>query len=225
MSSGKRSRKIKEVAERNLARHVNKKLEYKTLLIVGEGITEYNYFNDLRRCLRHKGVNIIVEKSRGSAPINVVDFAIRYASKNSGINYVFCVIDRDEHQSYQEAIDKIVGYKSPRAAKSNPKFDCIMSVPCFEFWVLLHFIFSAKAYVKSSNKSAAENVIYDLLEQFPEYSKISMDLYSRLMSRLPVAIKNAKQLVIINEKTGTINPSTNMRVLLEFINAIIGVKA
>lgn len=222
MSSGKQSRKGKEVAERDLARRVNRKLHYKTLLIVGEGITEYNYFNDLRRCLRHKGINIIVEKSRGSAPINVVDLAIRYASKNSGLDYVFCVIDRDEHKSYQEAIDKIVGYKSPRTAKSKPKFDCIMSVPCFEFWVLLHFIFSAKSYVKSSNKSAAENVMTDLAAQFPEYSKIIMDLYSRLMPRLPVAIKNAKQLAIANGKTGTINPSTNMHVLIELVYTIIG---
>jgi len=156
VSFAKQSRKSKEVAERDLARRANKKLHYKTLLIVGEGITEYNYFNDLRRCLRHKGINIIVEKSRGSAPINVVDCAIRYAGKSSGIDYVFCVIDRDEHKSYQEAIDKIASYKSPRTAKSKPKFDCIMSVPCFEFWILLHFIFSAKSYVKSSNKSSAE---------------------------------------------------------------------
>ncbi len=41
MSSDKQSRKSKEVSERDLVRRSNKKLHYKTLLIVGEGITDH----------------------------------------------------------------------------------------------------------------------------------------------------------------------------------------
>lgn len=198
-------------------RRKNQKKRYVTLLIVGEGKTEFNYSNDLRRCFRHMGINIILEKPKGSAPITLVEFVIDYANKNEGIDYVFCIFDRDEHASYNEAVERLRSYQSPKRAKSKPKFKSIVSSPCFEIWPLLHFVFSSKSYSKHGNKSASDQVVSDLQEYFPEYSKNIPDLFSKLRPKLKSAVQNAKRLLEHNQKTGSKNPSTEMHELIDSI--------
>lgn len=217
MSNDQLFHKRKIQKEKELARCKNKKERYVTLLIVGEGKTEFNYFNDLKRCFRHMGINIILEKPKGSAPKTVVESVVNYANKNEGIDHVFCIIDRDEHPSYSDAVDRLRNYQSPRMAKSKPKFKTISSFPCFEIWPLLHFVFSSKSYSKSGNKSAGDHVVTDLQEHFPEYSKNMSDLFSKLRSRLRSAIQNAKRLLEHNQKVGSKNPSTQMHELIDFI--------
>ncbi|MGD9591033.1 MAG: hypothetical protein AB7V32_00765, partial [Candidatus Berkiella sp.] len=73
MGSYKLFQKRKIKAEARLRRRDEQKLTTLTILIMGEGVTEYNYFNEMRRTFRGKGINIILEKPPGSAPISIVD--------------------------------------------------------------------------------------------------------------------------------------------------------
>lgn len=203
MSNDKLFQKSIIVQEKKLLRRKNQKKRYLTLLIVSEGKTEFNYFNDLRRCFRHMGINVILEKPKGSAPISIVEFVIDYTNKNEGIDYVFCVFDRDEHASYHDAVERIRNYQPPKKAKSKPKFKTISSFPCFEIWPLLHFSFSSKSYSRRGNKSAGDQVVRDLQEHFPMYSKNMYDLFSKLRPRLKNAVQNAKRLLEHNHKTGS----------------------
>jgi hypothetical protein len=50
---------------------------------------------------------------------------------------IYCVFDRDSHESFQRACDKISELAS-RATKPLP-IKGATSLPCFEVWVLLHF--------------------------------------------------------------------------------------
>jgi len=208
-------RKIK--AEESLRRKKAQRLKLKNILIVSEGLTEYNYFNDIRRSLRGKRVNLILEKPRGSAPINIVDLATEYCKRNEGIDFAFCVIDKDEHTTFTEALSKLRTYLPPKPAKSKPNFKAIISVPCFEFWLILHFSYTTKSYTRKGSKSPAENVFSDLSKVFPAYSKTLSNLYVTLTSKLDTAIENAKKLQKQNKQTESDNPSTNMHELIEFI--------
>ena len=78
--------------------------------------------------------------------------------KGQEFDRIFCVFDRDGHQNYQQALDKIAG--SPMGKKG--KLQAITSVPCFEIWILLHFGYSTAPFVKTGNKSACDKVVYAL---------------------------------------------------------------
>ncbi|HDZ61640.1 MAG TPA: RloB domain-containing protein [Nitrospirae bacterium] len=81
----------------------------------------------------------------GSSPISVVKHSKeRYnEEKRTGdaFDRVFCVFDKDSHESYTRALDEV--------EKAKPKniFKAITSIPCFEYWLLLHYEFSTKPFV------------------------------------------------------------------------------
>jgi hypothetical protein len=64
VGSDKLFQKIKKKAEVELQRRKEQRLTTITILIVGEGVTEYNYFNEMRRTLRGKGINIVLEDQK-----------------------------------------------------------------------------------------------------------------------------------------------------------------
>lgn len=219
MGNDKLFQKRKQRNERSLQRKRAQRLESINVIIVSEGVTEYNYFNDFRRSLRGKRVNIILEKPCGSAPINVIDTAIEYCENNEGIKFAFCVVDKDEHTTIGTALNKITAYSPRKSAKSKPIYSPIISVPCFEIWLILHFSYTTKSYTRNGSKSPADNVLSHLIKLFPEYSKTLSDLYTRLSHKLGTAINNANRLQTQNNLTETENPSTNVHELIEFIKA------
>lgn len=223
MGSNKRFQKQKIKDETRLRRNEAKRVTKLTILIIGEGVTEYNYFNDMRRFFRGKELNIILRKPSGSAPISIVDSALDFCEGNEDIHYVFCVFDRDEHPSFDAALDKLRRYQSSISAKSRPVFKAITSVPCFEIWLIIHFIYSTKSYARSGSKSPGDNVYDNLLKEFPDYSKTMTNLFVKLKPKLDIALVNAKKLATFNEQHSTTNPSTNMHNLIEFIFEKVGI--
>lgn len=216
MGSNKRFQKRKTKSEARLQRKEGKQLKKLTILIMGEGVTEYNYFNDMRKFFRGMGINIILEKPKGSAPISIVDSVLNFCEANEDIDYAYCVFDRDEHSSFDAALDKLLRYRPSASAKSKPTFKAITSVPCFEIWLILHFIYSTKSYARSGFKSSSDKAHDDLIKEFPAYSKTMTDLFFKLNPKLDTALANAKKLSTFNTHHGTTNPSTNMHELIDF---------
>lgn len=201
---------------KSFARRKASKSPYETILLVCEGKTEFNYFCSLIKFYKLNTANIFLIEPSGSAPINVVNSAIEYAENNSGIDHVMCIFDRDEHSTYQKALDKIKNCKLKPKAKSEPKFYAITSTPCFEIWLLLHFIFTTKEFCKTGNQSASENLARCLRKYIPEYGKNIDDLFCRLGDkRLQIAIVHSKKLAAHNKKTNSENPETNIYELVE----------
>ncbi len=50
------------------------------------------------------------------------------------------MFDKDEHTTYQQAIDLI------KKATPKAKWFVVTSVPCFEYWLLLHFNYTTQPY-------------------------------------------------------------------------------
>ncbi|MBV8801714.1 MAG: RloB domain-containing protein [Gammaproteobacteria bacterium] len=147
MSSDQLFKKKKFRSANELARSKAKKSPYATIAIVCEDSkSSPSYFNELKKYFRLNTANIIVVSSKGSAPINVVDQAIELAKNTHDIDYVACVFDRDTHESYERAVNKLNGFKSKPTDKSKPIYWAITSTPCYEIWLLLHFCYTTKAY-------------------------------------------------------------------------------
>lgn len=138
MGSDDLHHKRKARRERDLARGRSRRNSYDRILIVCEGSkSEKNYLQELCDFLKLNPANVEIDGNSGSSPISVVRYAKRRFSEEgmNGDTYdrVFCVFDRDAHSSYEQAIDECKKSKPVRT------FYAIASVPCFEFWLLLHF--------------------------------------------------------------------------------------
>ena len=136
-------RKAKSVNDS--ARKKARRAPYAKVLIVCEGEkTEPNYFEALKDHLALNSANIYVTGECGSSPVSIFGYAMqRYRDeqrRGDPFDKVFCVFDRDAHDTYQQALDKIA------AAKPKDTFVATTSVPCFEYWLLLHFDYTTAPF-------------------------------------------------------------------------------
>ena len=107
-------------------------------------------------------------------PIGIVKAGIR---KTRDFERVFCVIDKDEHPSFESALS---------LARENEKITVIPSYPCFEYWLLLHYLFSRKPYARAGNRSPADCLIDDL-KTIPEMSQYAKGSSTTLFDGAPIA--------------------------------------
>jgi hypothetical protein len=183
---------------------------YDVVLIVCEREkTEPLYLK--RLCFIHhlSSANIEVVSADGSDPMSIVTFA---AERAAGYDKVFCVFDRDGHANFDAAVQRI----TTLAAADHNIFG-VVSWPCFEFWLLLHFLYSSKAYVASRGLSSCEIVIRDLKEHLSSYEKGRQAVYDELRPWQMTAIAHAVRLEQENLRTGSVNPSTRMHELVGYL--------
>lgn len=205
-------KKAREVA--SLKRRRAKRSQYDMVLIVCEGAkTEPNYLRALINDLQLNTANIkVVKNTAGSSPRTIVDFALKEYKQVKGYDRVYCVFDKDQHTNYDEALDVI---KNAGMAKGHSIL-AITSVPCFEFWILLHFIYTTKPFA-AGHGSICATVISDLKTHMPGYEKGDVDSYNATKDRLEAAITNAKKVAKHCGDAATDMPSTKMHELVEYL--------
>lgn len=190
---------------------------YDVVLIVCEGAkTEPAYFSSLKNELRLSSTNIhICGRECGSAPISVVDYAIDECKKSGGYNRVYCVFDKDRHVSYVAAVDKVRRTK----LRGGTKIFAITSVPCFEYWLLLHFDDSARPYGASARLSPCEELLKDLKTHIADYEK-GIDVFQITYPSVAQAIRRAELRDRNCTADGTDNPSTKMHELVTYLQSL-----
>ncbi|KAF0115998.1 MAG: csm2 [Rhodobacteraceae bacterium] len=195
------------------------------ILIVTEGSkTEPDYFRLLAAELGLTTAKIIIVGDGGSAPKSVVQETERILSRDSDFEKVYCVFDRDRHESYDQAIGMVRGL-SERVAYRGKEIHPITSVPCFEFWYLLHVSDSRKPYENAS--SPADALIADLKRKrpFEEYSKgRCASFYSQISPMRQSAISRARAFLASARDEGSAehheNPSTRVYLLVEALEGV-----
>jgi len=186
---------------------------YDVVLIVCEGEkTEPNYFAALKRVFRLSNTNIKV-CGCGSDPITLVNFAIATFKREREFDRVYCVFDRDRHTTYTGAIKKI----SQTRLGGGSKISAVPSVPCFEFWILLHFKYTTRPFDAPAGASICSRVIQELAQYLPSYQKKDRDIFYMIQDKLDEAITNARQIEQFHLTSGTDNPSTAMHRLVGYL--------
>lgn len=196
--------KRKAKNEKDLARKRAKRSSYEKILIVCEGQkTEPNYFNELKDFYQLNTANVVVDGNWGSDPWSVYQHAQKCARKakkdNDPYDKIYCVFDKDKHTTYQKTLNAITSKKS---------FTAINSVPCFEYWLLLHFTYTAKPFNAIGNKSSGDGTIDKLKEYLPEYQKGNLGIFRKLVLKLESAKTNAQRAIDESIANQTDNPST-----------------
>lgn len=216
MGSENLHHKRKAKAANKLKRNKAKRSSYQKVLIVCEGEkTEPNYFNDLIDFYKLNTANVKTDGSCGSSPCSVFARAIELWNKENkkGDPYdkVYCVFDKDTHATYHSTITKI------KAHKPNNIFYVTQSIPCFEYWLLLHYKHSTKPYNSLPDSSCADQVLIELKKSFPEYKKGNTNVFSTLFDKLEFAKVNASAALTAAEASNTDNPSTFIHKLIEYL--------
>lgn len=204
---------------RDLSRKAPKRKAYKTILIVCEGEkTEKLYFEDLISTENLSSVNVQVYSGRGSDPKSVVETAIEEKDKQSQhleFDEVYCVIDRDAHQTFDDA--------QKLAKKHN--INLIVSYPSFEYWYLCHFKYSRAPIVKTGDKSAGDNCVALLNNEWKanfsmNYNKAQQGVYRALLRYIETAIANSRRAFREAQTDDELNPSTEVHDLVDKLRKI-----
>lgn len=204
-----------------LKRNAARREPYELILIVCEGSeTEPNYFENLREAEGLSSVNVQITGESGSDPMSVINYAIkvyedREKEKNPSTLYdkVYCVIDRDSHANFDNAVNKSRDYNY---------INLIKSYPSFEYWYLCHFVYSRASICRSGNKSAGDNCVKTLdrhwQSQFSEgYKKNNKGIYRNLSGLFDQAVTNSKRALNDAKASDEMNPSTEVHLLAEYL--------
>ncbi|MCO5734421.1 RloB family protein [Rhizobium sp. SSA_523] len=182
-----------ERQEDRIARKAGRKRPYDRMLIVCEGAkTEVNYFTAIRREKRLPNADIaIVPSDYGTAPLQIVEYAIDRFEETRAFDRVYVVFDRDDHASYHNALAKAEA--TDQALKNDLQakvlFKAIPSVPNFELWVLLHF--------RDVLAPIHRDTVYAELKKpaaYPGYAKNSLTVFRDTNDRIPEATARAESL-------------------------------
>lgn len=197
-----------------LARKGPRKAPYERVLIVCEGAkTEPLYFRAMSQDFRL--ANVEVTGGGGSAPQSVVEYAIRKFEADPTYDQVWCVFDRDTHPSFHDALDRVRSHKLTRRANGrkigSARFEAAPSIPCFEFWLLLHFQLTTAPLRRYAD-------LEPLLRQQPgfrNYGKGNTGAYSATRDHLQAALRNARRANDAAVAAGTDNPTTRVPALVD----------
>jgi len=101
---------------------------------------------------------------------------------------IWCVLDHDERTAEIGRFNQWL--RRPR--RTTTRIHAAMSVPCFEYWLLLHFTLTTKHYRGTGDLSACKQVRRELRSYFADYQKTDPTIYSRCRDLLDTAIERAR---------------------------------
>ncbi|ASL48250.1 hypothetical protein bAD24_III12695 [Burkholderia sp. AD24] len=209
----------RERQARQLERKNPKRATYDRILIVSEGEkTEVNYFGEIRRQYRLSSAHIcICQSDYGTTPEKVVQYAIARCGETSKWERVYCVIDRDDHDYYTNALASVEAHdkKLVNDLGEPIRFTSIPSNPSFELWLLLHFQ-DSEAFLHR------DDVIRALRAYIPGYSKGKTGTFAATMDRLAVACERTERLRGREERRGMTNPCTHVDELVQALRVLRG---
>ncbi|WOI54937.1 RloB family protein [Palleronia sp. LCG004] len=225
--------KRKSKSIRELRRPRPTKTERDKVLIVTEGEkTEPDYFNRLIATLGLTTAKVRVSGEGGAAPVSVFEAAEQILIRDDDFEQVYVVFDRDEHESYDEAIAKVHGL-SQRNAFRKKTIKAITSVPCFEVWFRLHASNSCKPYTgNAGGQTAAKALVSDLRtaeihgeKVFSNYDKKNCEAFFRQLALHRSEAKTRSARVLSQAKArGDAehheNPSTRVHLVVEALEKL-----
>lgn len=210
---------------RHLQRRQGQRSSHDRILIVSEGSrTEPNYFTEIRTAYRLHTANVKVLHSRlGTSPLQVVRYAEQLFIEGDpharlvprAFDRVFAVFDRDEHESYTNALHAAASLdgKLRNDNKQPVEFSAVASIPCFELWLLLHF-----EHIQSPIDR--HEALRRLKRHIPHYEKGCRETFGLTRSNLETALSRAELLCQRNSAHGAPEPYTAVGNLVTLLTSL-----
>jgi hypothetical protein len=194
------------------------RLQTKSVAIIGEGETEWFYFDSLRVTERYP-FKIAPDFPSHSDIGHILQLAERYS--NEGYDFIICLIDMDRIKQNPTEWKKYNKHKGERKFK---KVTFIETYPCSEFWFLLHF----QQNLSTRTYNSYEEIITELQKYMPGYEKTKSyfkktNLYCYLQKHgnINKAIENAEKLCILKKENPELVISyTEIYKIIQLLNKI-----
>jgi hypothetical protein len=161
-----------------------------TVALVGDGQTERIYFSDVRDTDRPAALSIFPDYPRKIG--NYKGVLERAMSLVGNYDHIYALIDMDKiiHEKQQTA------YLKDKNAVEAAGIIVLENNPCFEVWILLHFIHTSKLFINCNEVCAQLRMKgripnYDKSEKFLKNARLYQTYKTQLTEQ---AIPNAKRL-------------------------------
>lgn len=192
-------------------RRVKRKQRDRILIVCEDTKHTVAYVRALCRDIGLSAAEVAVYSGSGSSPRSVYEYAkkrMRKSEEEDGDNafdWAYCVFDKDHHSTFKETLALI---------KKENKIRAITCIPCFEFWILIHFVETAQPMQVAEPTKRIKKYI----PEFDKRKSCYADLYhTYLKERMAIAIKHSKRVLKEVGGMGGDNPSTNMHELVEYL--------
>jgi len=183
-----------------------------------EGETEVAYFNQLRLEYR-LNLDPIPKDEKQRELIKFVDEQIdnnKISFKDNNFDSVWCVIDVEKSKDYWEKhISEI------RLFSDNKNKFVIVSNPCFELWLLLHFKYTTRSCTGQELEEELSKLLKEKYKKPDSVTRFKEKFIT--LENISLAIANSKKLIAFHNKEGRdafafqSNPCTSMHFLAEKI--------
>jgi hypothetical protein len=191
-------------------------------LILCEGESEEFYFKSAKKGIgdkiRRQGIDIQIETAKHQDCEGLVEEALAKAKKAKGdlVPYqtIWVVFDNDRQEIKKQ------GSLSRAFQLAKGKVNIVYSSIAWEFWYLLHFGYTTRAFANSAE------VIDELKKQegFADYKKPYDKAFEKLKSRLSTGVLHAQKLRKSQNEIGgdrpIINPWADADELLKHLGAM-----
>ena len=161
------------------------------ILVLCEGTkTEPYYFNSLKMNYRLTSVRV-GRPSESTGPRALVKRAKDEIRNDPGWDEVYCVLDHDGRaQELNEVAQQLEALDNRNRSTT---FQLVLSVPCFEYWLLLHFEPTSQPFANVlGGVTACDQVIQRLRGHLPKYRKNNTQVFELVAERMCDAIRNAE---------------------------------
>jgi hypothetical protein len=193
---------------RRLARQKASRAGLPSVLILCEGReTEPNYLDGLRDYLRVNAAAVHIEAGDSvTDPVGLVRRAQQRHRSDRSYDLVYVVCDGDSNRL---AAARALAQRALRnTAGGTTQVQIIATTPCIEYWLLLHFEYTARPF-----QNAAE-VQQVLRAHLPDYRKNDRTIFPKVAAGLDLACQRVAQLKAELAASGSTTPDTDMPVLI-----------
>lgn len=168
-----------------MARKIAFRPPQKTIAILGEGETEYFYFTNLKASEK-LNFKVKPEKPKHSSDLYSFEKKIERLITDD-FDKIYVVLDLDRIVTNEA---ETIKYSKLRKM-FNKKVIFIESMPCFEFWFLLHYQMTTRCFTCCKDTEKKLRKFIKDYEKTKLYFK-KIEIYQLLKSNLEDAIKNSK---------------------------------
>jgi hypothetical protein len=176
-----------------------RKEKSKIIISTEDKISSPNYFEAVKKFFKivTQDVKIVITRPKGENGKSSPKHVYKRAEENTEEgDTVYIVVDKDDHKDF----DKV---KNDTLKKENWHF--IPSIPCFEYWLLLHYKQTDREFTSSSVTKELSKLIK--ADKNIKYEKnIDMSIF---MDKIDTAVLNSKNCKENN------NPSTKVHEVIE----------
>lgn len=163
------------------------------ILILCEGIkTEPNYFEGFKKSRSLTSVVVRPLRSGQVGPTGLLKRVREELRDDPSWDEVYCVLDHDGRDT------KIRAFESQLAAINKKEDSChiemILSSPCFELWLLLHFEFTNRPFTAGDGRTICADVIKRLQRHLPGYQKNDTRIFEKFREQIDTAVTNSEKL-------------------------------